>query len=84
MLNNYVVPVWISGVYEFNVEAETVEEAIEIVVTGVVPISYSDLEKQVSWDYGYVDPTDVVVAENTTDHSQPQLPLEWDNVYTKD
>jgi hypothetical protein len=84
MLNNYIVPVWISGVYEFNVEAKTVEEAIEMVVTGVVPISYSDLEKQVSWDYGYVDPTDVVVAENTTDHSQPQLPLEWDNVYTKD
>jgi hypothetical protein len=84
MLNNYVVPVWISGVYEFTVQAETVEEAVEKVLTGEVPISYTELEKQVSWDYGYVDPTDVVVAEDTTDHAQPQLPLEWDNVYTKD
>lgn len=55
------VPVMLSGVYEFDVYAKTVEEACEKVAEGEVDIDYERLRQWVTFDYGYIDPMDAYI-----------------------
>lgn len=59
----YIVPVWISGVYEFIVEASSAEEAGELVYDHGYPIDYDRLRKEVTWDYGAFEIGDVETIE---------------------
>ena len=62
----YIVPVWISGVYEFIVEASSAEEAGELVYDHGYPIDYDRLRKEVTWDYGAFEIGDVETIEEAS------------------
>ena len=58
-LKKYRIPVWISGVYDFIVEAPDAEGAWETVRFGEVAIDYDRLRKEVYWDFGAFEVADV-------------------------
>lgn len=62
----YIVPVWISGVYEFIVEASSAEEAGELVYDHGYPIDFDRLRKEVTWDYGAFEIGDVETIEEAS------------------
>lgn len=59
----YRVPVWMSGVYDFIVEASSPEEAGELVYNHGYPIDYDRLKNEVHWDFGSFVVGDVETIE---------------------
>lgn len=62
----FSVPVWLSGMYRFEVEASSAEEALNLVRTGKADINYERLQREVVWDFGSIEPWDIDNVEEVS------------------